>query len=103
MIPRFKVGDAVLHRRSGKIFKVVDCVHNKPTATVAIKTRTDGSIDVSPTTISEHFSYKLNDGRYWRFTEEILESAIPCPNCGIVGWDWVSGCGECSFSPEDSK
>lgn len=100
-IPRFKVGDVVLHRCSGKIHKVLDCVHNKPMATVAIKVRTNGATDVSPTTISEYFAYKLDNGKYWRFTEELLDSAMPCPNCGITGWDRLVGCSECSLSPED--
>lgn len=100
---KFRVGDSVLHRRSGQIYKVVDCVHNKPMATIAIKTGLNGLINISPTTMSEYFAYKLSDGRAWRFIEDTLDSATPCPNCDIVGWDWITGCVECGLSPGDAK
>lgn len=74
MLPaKFKVGDKVCHKRTGRILTVIDCKYNPAVVTCAIRVRIDGSIDTSPTTICEYWSYKLNDGKYWRYWEELLE------------------------------
>jgi hypothetical protein len=52
MQPKFSVGDRVLHKRSGKIYTVLDRKHNKAIATHVIKVYTDGKTAVSPTTIA---------------------------------------------------
>ncbi|MCC5618820.1 hypothetical protein LC605_27780 [Nostoc sp. CHAB 5836] len=72
--PKFKVGDRVLHKRSCKIYTVLDSKHHKAIATHAIKVHTDGTTSTSPTTIAEHWTYKLDDGRSWRYGESLLES-----------------------------
>lgn len=71
--PKFKVGDKVLHTRTGRILTVLDCKHNPAIVTYAIKVRTNGACDASPTTMSEYWSYKLSDGKHWRYAEEVLE------------------------------
>ena len=73
--PKFKEGDRVLHRRSGKVYTVLDRVHNKAVATHAIKVYENGTTSTSPTTIAEHWTYRLNDGRSWRYGESLLELA----------------------------
>lgn len=80
--PKFQVGDRVLHKRSGKIYTVLDRVHNKAVATYEIKTYKNGGTSISPTTIAEHWTYKLDDGRSWRYAENLLEhlSAIIVPD-----------------------
>jgi hypothetical protein len=71
--PKFQIGSCVLHKRSGKIYTVLDRKHNKAIATHAIKVYTDGTTSTSPTTIAEHWTYKLDDGRSWRYAENLLE------------------------------
>ncbi|MBN3946753.1 MAG: hypothetical protein HWQ38_09750 [Nostoc sp. NMS7] len=71
--PKFKVGDRVLHKRSGKTYTVLDRVHHKAVATHAIKVYEDGTTSTSPTTIAEHWIYKLDDGKSWRYAENLLE------------------------------
>ena len=73
--PKFQVGDTVVHKRSGKIYTVLDRIYNKAVATYAIKVYTNGKTSTSPTTIAEHWTYKLDDGRSWRFAESLLELA----------------------------
>ena len=93
--PKLRIGDKVKTHRG--IFRIIEMKKQEAIATHAIKIRPDGSILVSPTTISEHWTYRLDDGHIWRFAEDIL---IPlCPHCESEGWDWVSGCGECGLSP----
>jgi hypothetical protein len=72
--PKFQVGDTVIHKRSGKGYTVIDCKHNKPVATHAIKVHTNGKTSIEPTTIAEHWTYKLDDGHSWRHGESLLES-----------------------------
>ncbi|MBN3993856.1 MAG: hypothetical protein HWQ36_26080 [Nostoc sp. NMS2] len=71
--PKFQVGDRVLHKRSGKTYTVLDRVYNKAVATHAIKVYTNGTTSTSPTTIAEHWTYKLDDGHSWRYAESLLE------------------------------
>jgi hypothetical protein len=97
--PKFRVGDLVKSRRGN--FHIVDCKHNPAVATLAIKVYTGGGTSTNPTTITEHWTYKLDDGKSWRYSEGVLESLIACPNCKTIGWDWVKGCDECGLSPED--
>lgn len=73
--PKFQVGDRVLHKRSGKIYTILDCKHNKAAVTHAIKVYANGTTATSPTTIAEHWTYKLDDGRSWRYGESLLELA----------------------------
>lgn len=71
--PKFQVGDRVLHKRTGKIYTISDRVHNKPVATHAIKVHADGTTSTSPTTIAEHWTYKLDNGKSWQYAENLLE------------------------------
>ena len=73
--PKFNVGSRVLYRRSGKIYTVLDYKHNKAVATHAIKVYENGITSASPTTIAEHWTYKLDDGKSWRYAESLLENA----------------------------
>lgn len=70
---KFKIGDKVVHKRTGRTLTVLDCKHNPPRLTLAVKVRTNGALDASPTTISEYWSYKLSDGKAYRYVEELLE------------------------------
>lgn len=74
--PKYKEGDRVRHKRSGKIYSVVDCHFFQPIATHAFKVKKDGMIEVSPTTIAAHWQYKLDDSKSWRHAESLLELII---------------------------
>ncbi len=41
--PKFQVGERVLHKRSGKIYTVLDRVHNKAEPAYQTKVYTDGT------------------------------------------------------------
>lgn len=74
--PKFEVGDRVLHKRSGKVYTVLDRVHNKAVATYAIKVYENGTTSTSLTTIAERWTYRLNDGKSWRYGESLLELSV---------------------------
>lgn len=99
--PKFRIGDTVKICRTGQIVQVTNCIYQESRTTPAINAYVNGKTSVVQTTLKEDWLYKLSDGRSWRFSEECLESATECPNCGAVGWDWVTGCGKCGLSPED--
>lgn len=71
--PKFQVGDRVLHKRSGNVYTVLDRVHNKAEVAHQMKVYSDGTTSTSPTTIAEHWTYKLDDGKSWRYAENLLE------------------------------
>jgi hypothetical protein len=99
--PRFRIGDTVKIRKTGDVVKITDRIYQQPKPVQAIKVYTDGKTSVGSSFLGEDWLYKLTGARSYRFSEECLESAVECPCCGAVGWDWVTGCGDCRLSPED--
>lgn len=73
MQPKFKVGDRVVHRRTGRVLTVLDVRHQIPVVTPAIVVLEDGSSKIEMKAINEYYSYKLNDGHCWRYQECLLE------------------------------
>ncbi|MHC5939273.1 hypothetical protein [Nostoc sp.] len=71
--PKFKVGDRILHKCSGKIYIVLDRIHNEAEVAYQMKVYTDGKSTIEPTTIAEHWTYKLDDGKSWWYVENLLE------------------------------
>lgn len=71
--PKFQVGDRVRNKRSGEIYTILDRKHNQAAATHTIKVYADATTSTSPTTIAEHWTYKLDDKSSWRYTESLLE------------------------------
>lgn len=99
--PRFQIGDKVKIKRTGQIVQVTVRFYQPAKQTPAIKIYETGKTAVTTGLLKEDWLYKLTGDRCYRFSEECLESATECKNCGAIGWNWVTGCGECGLSPED--
>ena len=100
---KFRVGDKVLKKRTGKVHTVLDSVYSPPSVAHTIKVYANGETKIEPTTIAAHYSYKIDDGKSWRHTEPTLESRTTCPNCIEIGWDWIVGCIHCGLTPQDGR
>jgi hypothetical protein len=100
---KFRVGDKVLKKRTSKVHTILDSVYSPPVSTHVITVYVDGRRKTELTTISAYYSYKIDDGKSWRYTERTLESRSICPSCIEIGWDWITGCIHCGFSPQDGE
>ena len=100
----FRVGDRV-QNRSDNVGTITEVEYRPPYRTLGAVFY-GGSTTIKTVEGGGTYAYKVNGEGFhpshW-FTQAVLESAQPCPNCGVVGWDWVSGCNECGLSPEDGE